>query len=174
MEPREMEFWEGFPDLCRALGGEGAFLVVQDEKGRPNPMTIGWAQAGRVWGEPVLNVLVRPSRYTFGLLEKARRFSVCVPAAGRLAGELAFCGSRSGRDCDKAAVLKLKTAPGLEPGVSVLADCAVFFECSTVHQTRVLRETLDPDIIAGYYPQGDFHTIFSGRILRCYKSAHGA
>ncbi|MCX5794119.1 MAG: flavin reductase [Elusimicrobia bacterium] len=174
MKQRELEFSAGFAELCRALRGGGAFLVVQDETGRPNPMTIGWALAGVVWGEPIMTVLVRPSRHTFGLLERSRRFSVCVPEEGQLADELAFCGSKSGRDCDKVESLGLKVGPGLERGVSVLEGCGLAFECETVHKTQVLPETLDADIIAGYYPQGDFHSIFNGRILRSYKLAHGA
>jgi flavin reductase (DIM6/NTAB) family NADH-FMN oxidoreductase RutF len=169
MKQRELDFTEGFAELCRALRDGGAFLVVQDEKGRPNAMTIGWALAGVVWGEPVMTVLVRPSRHTFGLLQKQRRFSVCVPPAGKMAEELAFCGSKSGRDCDKVKELGLKAAPGLETGVSVLEDCELFYECQTVQRSGVLKDSLEADIISGYYPQGDFHTVYNGRILRCYK-----
>ena len=32
----------------RQLNGKGAFLMVRD-----NPMTIGWAQFGILWGIPV-------------------------------------------------------------------------------------------------------------------------
>jgi flavin reductase (DIM6/NTAB) family NADH-FMN oxidoreductase RutF len=169
MNYRELEFTEGFGELCRSLRDDGAFLVVQDEKGRPNPMTIGWALAGVLWGEPILTVLVRPSRHTFGLIEKAKRFSVCVPPAGQMAEALAFCGSKSGRDCDKVKELGLHACPGLETGVSVLEDCVLFYECERVHKTHVLKDTLDAEIISGYYPQGDFHTVYQGRILRCYK-----
>jgi flavin reductase (DIM6/NTAB) family NADH-FMN oxidoreductase RutF len=86
-----------------------------------------------------------------------------------MAEALAFCGSKSGRDCDKVKELGLKAAAGLEAGVSVLEDCALFYECETVHKTGVLKENLEADILSGYYPQGDFHTLYNGRILRCYK-----
>jgi flavin reductase (DIM6/NTAB) family NADH-FMN oxidoreductase RutF len=168
---RDMEFADGFAELCKALRRDGAFLVVQDAKGRPNPMTIGWALAGIVWGEPIMTVLVRPSRYTFGLLEKARRFSVCVPLEGKLVDELAFCGSRSGRDCDKIESLGLQASPGLERGVSVLEACDLFYECEIVHKTQVIKQNLDEGIISGYYALGDFHAIYNGRILRAYKKA---
>jgi flavin reductase (DIM6/NTAB) family NADH-FMN oxidoreductase RutF len=134
-------------------------------------MTIGWALAGIVWGEPVMTVLVRPSRYTYGLLEKARCFSVCVPWEGRLAEELAFCGSKSGRDCDKIESLGLQVSAGRGRGVSILDACDLFFECETVHKTQVLKQNLEESILAGYYPLGDFHTIYNGRILHAYKKA---
>ncbi|HAM36305.1 MAG TPA: flavin reductase [Elusimicrobia bacterium] len=171
MKKTDMEFAESFPAFCRALRAEGAFLVAQDEKHRPNAMTIGWAAIGVIWGEPILTVLVRPSRHTFGLMEKAKRFSVCIPPAGKLGKELAFCGSRSGRDCDKIKECGLKLAAGKEPDVSVLADCVLFYECETVHKTHVLKDNLEAGIIARYYPRGDFHTIYNGRILHAYKSA---
>jgi len=171
MQRQDMEFTDCFVDFCSALRSGGAFLVVQDAKGRPNPMTIGWGTIGVIWGEAILTVLVRPSRFTFGLIEKAKHFSVCVPSGATLKDERAFCGSRSGRDCDKIRELGLKVAAGIERDVSVLEDCGLFYECETVHKTRVLKETLEAGIIGSFYPRGDFHTIYNGRILHAYRKA---
>ena len=131
METRNIQYFERFEDFCKGLSGAGAFLVVQDAKGKPNPMTIGWAAMGPVWGEAVLAVLVRPSRHTHGLIGRAKVFSVNVPIDG-LRKELAFCGSRSGRDVDKVKACGLKVLPGRLPQVSVLADCGLFYECEVV------------------------------------------
>lgn len=168
MRHQKMDFTEYFPEFCRALRAGGAFLVVRDRKGRPNPMTIGWASLGVIWGEPILTVMVRPSRFTHGLIEKAGRFSVCVPLGG-LKSELAVCGTRSGRDVDKIKECKLKVVAGQAEGVSVLADCDLFFECRTVHKTQVLKPNLDPGLISRYYPEGDFHDIYQGLILHSYR-----
>ena len=89
---------QAFPLLNRSLLGAGAFLLVGGENSRPNPMTIGWATLGTVWGKPALAVYVRPSRYTHGLLESTRHFSVNVPEGEVFSKALAFCGSKSGRD----------------------------------------------------------------------------
>ena len=91
-----MEYFDNFGKFCKARGTNGAFLIVSDGGQRTNIMTIGWAQIGFIWGKPVMTVLVRPSRYTHGLLEKAGYFTVCVPPEGKLRKELAFCGSKSG------------------------------------------------------------------------------
>ncbi|MFH1725257.1 MAG: flavin reductase [Elusimicrobiota bacterium] len=165
---KSIEYYEGFGDFCRALRGGGVFLVVEDPRGKPNPMTIGWGTLGAVWGEPVLTVLVRPSRHTFGLLEKARCFSVNVPI-GKMPDELQFCGTRSGRDLDKIRECGMKVAPGSTKGVSILPGCDLFYECEIVHKTKVIKETLDPGIIDRYYQEGDYHTVYSGRILRAYR-----
>ncbi len=58
----------------------GVFLISQNKEDlRPNVMTIGWLEIGIVWGRPIITVLVRPSRYTFSLLEKNPFFVVSVP-----------------------------------------------------------------------------------------------
>jgi len=54
--------------------------------------------------------------------------------------------------------------------VKILAGCDLFYECEIVQKTKVLRETLDARIIGQYYPAGDFHGIFFGRILGCYRA----
>ena len=166
-----MEFADSFADLCRQLGGGGAFLVVQGRDRRPNPMTIGWGGVGVVWGEPIFTVLVRPSRFTFSLMEQAKRFSICVPLGGRLKSQLAFCGSHSGRDCDKVKECGLQAGAGIAAGVSVLEDCDFFYECEIVHKTQVLQKTLEPAIVGRFYPAGDFHTLYHGRILHAYRRA---
>jgi flavin reductase (DIM6/NTAB) family NADH-FMN oxidoreductase RutF len=168
MNAKAIDYRDSFADLCKALEGDGAFLVVEDSQGKPNPMTIGWATLGVVWGEPILTVYVRPTRHTCGLIEKAKRFSVCVPASG-MKRELLFCGSRSGRDHDKVKECGLKVLPGQTKGVSILEDCALFYECETVHKTFVLKETLDGKIRGKYYPSEDFHSVYYGRILKAYR-----
>ncbi len=168
MKTEKMEHFERFEDFCRALPMPGAFLVARDSNGKLNTMTIGWAMLGVVWAEPVMTVLVRPSRYTYGLMEKAKYFSVSVPV-GKLKKELEYCGTHSGRDGDKIARCKLKASPGLTNGVSILEDCDLFYECEIVHKTGVIKENLDPGIIGKCYPKGDFHTVYSGRILHAYR-----
>ncbi len=88
-----MGYDDNFGKSCEALEGRGG----------ANVMTIGWTQFGVVWGEPVLSALVRPSRHTYALLEKAPYFSARVPRRGELSRELAYCGSRSGREYDKGS-----------------------------------------------------------------------
>ncbi|MBI4676943.1 MAG: flavin reductase family protein [Elusimicrobia bacterium] len=168
MKRTKIEFFEGFADLVKALPKPGAFLLVEDVEGRRNVMTIGWATLGVVWSEPVLEVLVRPSRHTFGLMQKAERFSINVPL-GKLQKRLAFCGSRSGRETDKIEACGLRLLPGLTRGVWVIDGCDLYYECEIVHKTLVVKENLDRKIVRQYYPGDDFHTIYAGRVLESYR-----
>ncbi|MBU2573495.1 MAG: flavin reductase [Elusimicrobia bacterium] len=159
----------GFDKLIKALEGNGAFLVVTGGGGAANIMTIGWAQLGVVWGKPVMTVLVRPSRYTHGLLEKAGYFTVCVPPEGGMRGELAFCGSKSGRDCDKIRECGFTLAEGSRGGVKYIAGSELVYECGMLERTRVLPETLAQSVKAKYYAAGNYHTSYFGEIISVHK-----
>ncbi len=161
-----MQYHAEFGRLCAALEGAGAFLVVEDAKGRVNVMTIGWAQAGYIWGQPVMTVLVRPSRYTHSLLKTAAGFTVCVPAPGKLAKELAFCGSRSGRDYDKVRACGLKLAEGAEKGLKYVEGCELVYQCRLTGTSELDVRTLPAAEKGRYYPDGDPHTLYFGRIVK--------
>jgi flavin reductase (DIM6/NTAB) family NADH-FMN oxidoreductase RutF len=50
---------------------KGAFLTVKDGD-RLNTMTIGWGSIGWIWQKPILMVMVRYSRHTYELIDKAQ------------------------------------------------------------------------------------------------------
>jgi len=161
--------WAGFDDAQAQIGGQGAFLLGQARGGRANPMTIGWGLGGTCWGRSVFLVLVRPSRYTHGLVEDSGEFSVSIPDSGWEA-ELAFCGSKSGRDVDKVRELSLNLAPGREVSVPTLDVPGVHYECRVVAKTRLTEEgLLDTDVRGRHYPKGDLHTLYFGQVLAVHR-----
>jgi len=162
-----MKYSENFDKLCEALEGSGAFLVVENRKGRVNVMTIGWAQTGLIWGEPILSVLVRPSRYTHDLLGNAAHFSVCVPRRGEMKKELAFCGTKSGRDYDKIRACAMKLKEGAARGLKYLDGCGLVYQCEICGTTDLKRDTLAPGALDKYYPGDEVpHTLYFGKILK--------
>lgn len=163
--------WSRFDEVQeQVLNGDGAFLVAVDADGRPNPMTIGWLQLGTVWSRPVCHVLVRPSRYTHGCVKTSGAFTVNVPF-GAMMEELRVCGSRSGRDLDKFSELSLRTTPGSQVKVPLLADCSVAYECRVVACAELdPTGILDEAIRAKYYPRGDLHTMFLGEIVAAWEA----
>ena len=143
--------------------------MVLDNKKRVNAMTIGWAQTGVIWGRRVMTVLVRPSRYTHELLENARYFSVCVPVSGGWKKELAFCGSKSGRDCDKLRACALKTRDGSKRGIKLIEGAGVWYECEILSKAEMPSSALPEAIRKKYYPAGDSHTLYFGEIIHLGK-----
>lgn len=165
-----MRYDEHFNELCEAMEGPGAFLVVEDAKGRVNTMTIGWAQLGVIWGEPVMSVLVRPSRHTYSLLETATHFSVCVPRRGELKKELAFCGSKSGREYDKIRACSLKLEEGAAKGLKYLGGCALVYQCELYGRAPLAAAALAPAAVKKYYAPGETpHTLYFGKVIKAER-----
>ncbi len=140
---------------------KGVFLMVNG-----NPMTIGWAQFGILWGKPTMTVYVRKSRYTYALLENADTFTVSVPASGTMREALAYCGSKSGRDTDK---MKDLHAPFVNPqfgAQSGFCGCKYHIECAILFRADLDEFSLNDDRLRErYYLNGDPHRMFVGEIL---------
>jgi flavin reductase (DIM6/NTAB) family NADH-FMN oxidoreductase RutF len=145
----------------------GGLLITTGEKG--NPMTIGWGMVGLIWGRPVFTILVRPSRYSFQLLETLPEFVVNVPTP-EMRRAVAVCGSKSGRDIDKIAECGLSLAESEHVRVPHIQECPVQYECRLIHKTNVVNGDLATEIVEGSYPEGDFHRIYHGQILGVYRN----
>lgn len=161
---KEIGTYEKAVETIERLGNGGVFLMTGSEG---NPMTIGWGLIGQIWGRPIFQVLVRPSRYSFSLLQALGEFTVCLPADGH-AKALALCGTKSGRDLDKIAACNFTTRRSVHVTVPFIAECPVHYECRIVHVNDVVNASIDPEIAAKSYPNGDFHRVYYGQILGVY------
>jgi flavin reductase (DIM6/NTAB) family NADH-FMN oxidoreductase RutF len=161
-----------FSELCESLRHGGALLVSRDAEGRPNAMTIGWAQLGVIWGRWVMTVLVRPSRYTYGCCMATGDFTVNVPY-GAQAEAVALCGTKSGRDLDKFAACGFTAAePFCEQIASpFIAECGLAYECKVLCWTDLLPENIVGEATRVCYPEGDYHRMFFGEVLATHADA---
>jgi flavin reductase (DIM6/NTAB) family NADH-FMN oxidoreductase RutF len=149
-------------ETLAALEDPGLLLVTADKEGKANAMTIGWGTVGVIWGRPIFVVLVRPSRYTYTLLEQSDSFTVCVPRADMRAA-VEYCGQYSGRDGDKLQACNLATLPSTRVSAPGLAGCPVIYECRIVHTNDVNPPSLAREITA--YPSGNYHRLYYGEIM---------
>ena len=154
-------------DLATQLAGPGLLLVVPDTRRPANVMTIGWALFGRVWSQPICAVLVRPSRYTFDLIQRAGAFTVNRMPAG-LEEAVKRCGSVSGRDVDKIAEQGWTVRPGETVAAPCLAEAALHVECRTVFTSQVTPE-LAAELRQSAYPRGDYHTVYYGLVTGVFR-----
>jgi flavin reductase (DIM6/NTAB) family NADH-FMN oxidoreductase RutF len=145
---------------------KGAFLTVAAGD-RLNTMTIGWATLGYIWQRPVLMVAVRDSRHTFKLIEKAADFTVSVPSDDRQAA-LDFCGTKSGREVDKFKECGLAACPAQRTHSPIIQVPGIHFECRIVYKTAMDPAFVHPELMEEY-PRKDFHSLYFGEILACYK-----
>ena len=151
-------------ETLNSLAGEGLLLVSQGNEGKPNAMAIGWGTIGIIWGQPMFVVLVRPSRYTYKLLEENGDFTVNV-MPDTMVDIVTHCGTVSGRDEDKFAAQGLTAVPASHVKTPIIGESLIAYECRTMMRNDVLAETLDATIRDSAYPSGDFHRVYFGKIL---------
>jgi len=145
---------------------QGAFLTVRAGDVL-NTMTIGWATIGYVWRKPVLMVLVRDSRHTFGIIEKAADFTVSVPMTD-MKDAIMFCGTKSGRDYDKYKECSLELAEARKVVSPIINTPGIHFECKIVFKAAMDPAYLDAEY-EKLYPEKDYHTLYFGEIRDCYE-----
>lgn len=146
------------------LSADGIILLAGNP---PNPMTIGWGTIGEIWHKPVFTVLVRPTRYTFGLMEESEDFTVCVLPEG-YKKHLAICGSKSGRNMDKIRVCGFTLGQSSKVSTPYITQSAIHYECRIIHKHRLDPAALDPAIDDKYYQTKDWHMVYYGEILGTY------
>lgn len=77
-------------------------LITGGNMEKFNTMTASWGQLGVLWNKNVFTCYIRPNRYTYEFIEQGECFTASF-FGEEYRKALAFCGSHSGRDCDKMA-----------------------------------------------------------------------
>jgi flavin reductase (DIM6/NTAB) family NADH-FMN oxidoreductase RutF len=145
----------------------GAFLSVQTGDD-VSVMTIAWASFGCIWGKSIMTIVVRPTRYTFDIIERAKDFSVSIPS-NDMARELELCGTVSGNACDKLKRCNLETMPAKKVDSCVIAVPGIHIECKIVYKSAINPEMMLEEY-KQIYPKKDYHTMYYGEILECYST----
>jgi flavin reductase (DIM6/NTAB) family NADH-FMN oxidoreductase RutF len=167
MPKTDVHFASYLSETVDVLSHDGALLVTADKSGQANIMTIGWGTFGWIWSKPMFLVMVRPSRYSYELLEEHGEFTVNVPGKS-LAEAVAYCGVVSGRNFDKFAEKGLTASRGKRVTVPVIRECVVHYECSVVHKNDILPAELMPAIDKAAYSDQSYHRVYYGEILAAY------
>lgn len=114
-------------------------LTAGTLSGSFNPMTISWGALGTVWNKPFAMTLVRPTRFTFGLMEEGHDFTLTVFPEELKKRVHGVCGTKSGRDLDKMAATGLTAIP------SVLVEAPGYDEAELILECRqIYHDDLDP------------------------------
>lgn len=139
-----------------------SLITAGDENGY-NTMTASWGGVGELWNKDVCFIFVRPQRYTYEFIEKNEFFTVSFYNE-EYKKALSFCGSKSGRDYDKAK------ETGLTP---MFVDGTTTFEQAklTVICRKIAYQDMKPDgfidkSIDKNYAAGDYHRVYVGEIVK--------
>lgn len=163
----ELNYQSVARQVMEQISDKGAFLVTKSDD-KANVMTIGWALIGFVWRKPMMMIVVRNSRHTFSIIEKADSFCINVPSK-KMDKELEFCGTKSGRNVDKFKECNLKTLKAQKIKSPILDMPGIHYECKIVYKSAIDPKFLNPQY--GYlYPNKDYHTMYFGEILACYQT----
>lgn len=126
--------------------------IAKDKNGRANPVTLGWTMI--VSGEPpMMAISVYKGHYSVKTIRHSKCFTISFPSSD-MADAALFFGSHSGRETDKFAAFKCKTAPAEKIDSVLLADAAANFEC----------------VLESQKAAGD-HIVFFGRIVASHINA---
>ena len=136
-------------------------LLTAEAEGVTNTMTIGWGGIGVMWGKNVVFVVVRPERYTHGLMEKAERFSVCA-FTDEYKKELTLCGTVSGKDRNKfeECAFTLKR----DCDTPYIGEAKIALLCKKLSATPFFPEQISSEVDKWYGSHGGYHTIYIGEI----------
>ncbi len=158
--------------ICNAWDKRWFLLTCGDfGKNDFNTMTVSWGSLGIMWDRPFVQVVVRPTRYTFEFLERYGSFTLCA-FPRHLRDNLLLLGSKSGRDSDKIS------EAGLTPITSSVVSAPAFDEAELVLECRKMYwDDMEPDrfidsSIIDKYPKKDYHRIYFGEILAVSGEEH--
>ena len=117
-------------------------------------------------------VVVRPTRYTYTLIENSSVFTVNVPASGTEA-VLAFCGCNSGREVEEISVLGLSFSPAKTVDCISLDGCTLTYGCRVIGKCDIFPDMLAEDVLLNHYTGGtreaNYHRIYLGEIMNIYR-----
>ena len=149
------------------LIGKDWMLITAGGEGDFNTMTASWGGTGFLWNFPVAFTFIRPQRYTFGYAEKNSRFTLCF-FDEKYRKALSFCGSHSGRDCDK--VKETGLTPVYGDGVTYFAEAKLVFVCEKLYAQDLTADSfVDKSLIPDVYPTADYHRMYVGKITECLR-----
>lgn len=153
-------------------------LLTTKNGDKQDSMAISWGMLGIEWNKPIFTVFVRENRFTKEQLDRSGEFTVNIPIGDFDRRIIGFCGTRSGRDTDKAAVLglsleepELVAAPGIR-------ELPLTLECRVIYSQKQDRNAIGSGDRARFYPEDvpgsnpgenrDYHTAYYGRIVSAY------
>ncbi|MBC8207094.1 MAG: flavin reductase [Kiritimatiellales bacterium] len=150
------------------LIGKEWMLITAGTMESWNTMTASWGAMGELWFKPVVFAFIRPPRYTYEFVEREEIFTLSFFDESHR-DVLNFCGSHSGRECDKAQEAGL-TPFATENGSVAFEQARLVLECRKLYfQDINPQQFLDPAIDSKYYPEKDYHRMYVGEVLRVLK-----
>ena len=153
-------------------------LITTQVDDKINSMTISWGQIGIEWNRLIFTTYVRTGRFTHHMLEQKKEFTVNVPMETKANKILGYCGTKSGKNHDKAKELGLTLVEGDKVDVPGIKELPLTLECKVIYSQLQDKNAMPEHLASEFYPQTvasdfhgankDFHTMFMGEIVGAY------
>jgi len=148
--------------------GKEWFLITAGNGENYNTMTASWGFMGVMWGTPSILCAVRTNRHTFKFMEDSDIYTISFFDES-YRNTLNFCGTKSGRDYDKAK------ETGLTP---IEIDGAVTFEqakrvfvCKKRYSEIMNQESFtEKSTYDKWYSTDPMHKQYIGEIIAVYEN----
>ncbi len=173
---KKIDVYEHMGEILK--GVKSGVLVTGKDENKINSMTISWGMVGIEWGKPVFVTFIRESRFTRSLIEKNGEFTVNIPIDESAKKILAFCGSKSGRDVDKAKELGLTYEEPETISVPGIRELPLTLECKVIYKQTQDISAMTEENREKFYPQNvdstftgsnrDTHVAYYGEIVNAY------
>lgn len=172
----KIDVYEYMGEILKGI--RSGVLITGKAEDRVNSMTISWGVVGIEWAKPVFVTFIRENRFTRSLLEKNGEFTVSIPIDDSAKKILGFCGSKSGRDVDKAKELGLTYVEPEMVSTPGIKELPLTLECKVIYKQKQDMSAMTEEARAKFYPQDvdslstgsnkDTHVAYYGEIVNAY------
>ena len=159
---KEVEFTQVKDNVVDLLKNRWGLVTAGDKNGY-NMMTVSWGAIGELWGKDMATIYIRPQRYTEEFLNTQDYFTLSFYKDEDKKRIHSICGSKSGRDVDKAKECALTVS--FDENAPYFDEAEIVLVCRKAAKSRFNpEEIIDKSIIDACYPENDFHFIYYGVI----------
>lgn len=151
-------------NVFNEIGQNWMLISAKKPDGSINTMTASWGAMGVLWGCEAVTVYIRQSRFTKEFVDAGDYFTVSLFDGYKK--ELGILGSKSGRDGDKIAEVGFH--PVLLDGQPGFEESKCVFVCRKMYSDDIKLDDMPDDVKKQFYSDGDYHTMYIGKIAGCY------
>lgn len=145
---------------------EGWYLITSGDSKDFNTMTASWGAVGEMWGKHTFTCAVRPNRHTYGYIESNDLFSVSF-FDEKYKPALSFCGSHSGRDCDK--IKETGLTPVTVDGVMTFEEADMVIICRKMYAQDLDEKCFTDKSALKFYENDPLHKMYISEIMGIYR-----
>ncbi len=131
-------------------------LVTCCDETETNIITIAWTGVLSS-SPPTVYISVRPSRYSYNLLQNSRQFCINIPTS-RLIQQVDLCGIVSGRDRNKADLCHFDLIPIADGYPKAIKQCPHHLFCSIIKTIELGSHTMFISSVDQEYIDEEFLT----------------